>query len=142
MKGLMALVLGGIFVAASIQAAEKVDPRVLGAGRAAYLSYCASCHGNAGTGDGPVAESLKTTPPDLTRLTDAKGDFEEARVWTSIDGSHAASAHGSREMPVWGKALAKQGRRRGEAWAQAEIWTLIEYLKSIQQAHGEGAEGP
>jgi mono/diheme cytochrome c family protein len=142
MKGLMTLVLVGFFAAASSLGAEEVDPKVLGAGRAAYLSYCASCHGNAATGDGAVAESLKTKPPDLTRLTDAKGEFEEARVWTSIDGSHAASAHGTREMPVWGKALAKQGRRRGEGWAQVEIWTLIEYLKSIQQARGEDPQGP
>jgi len=141
MKRVMALLLGGVFAAASIQATETVDPKVLGAGRGAYLSYCASCHGNAGTGDGPVAESLKAKPPDLTRLTDATGEFEEARVWTSIDGTHAASAHGSREMPVWGKALAKQGRRRGEGWAQVEIWTLIEYLKSIQQAQGGDPRG-
>lgn len=142
MKALMVLAVGGVFAAASVQAAETVDAGVLGSGRAAYLSYCASCHGPDGTGGGPVAESLETPLPDLTRLTDAKGEFAESRVWTSIDGTHAASAHGTREMPVWGKALAKQGRKRGEGWAQVEIWTLIEYLKSIQRAAGAEPEGP
>jgi mono/diheme cytochrome c family protein len=110
---------------------KKVDPKVLGAGRTLYLQYCASCHGADGKGGGEVAASLKTAPTDLTALT-KDGQFEADRVRTSIDGTHAASAHGTREMPVWGKVLAKTGERRGEGWAATEIWTLVEYLRSIQ----------
>lgn len=110
---------------------KKVDPKVLGAGRTVYLQYCASCHGADGKGAGAVAATLKTPPTDLTSLT-KDGRFDADRVLTSIDGTRAASAHGTREMPVWGKVLAKTGEKRGEGWAATEIWTLVEYLRSIQ----------
>ena len=110
---------------------EKPDPKVLGSGRALYLRYCASCHGTDAKGGGPAAEALKTPAPDLTRLPQKDGKLDEDRVRTAIDGTQAARAHGSAEMPVWGKVLDKS-EKRGAAWAQAEIWTLIQYLASIQ----------
>jgi mono/diheme cytochrome c family protein len=33
-----------------------------------FKSYCAACHGPEGKGDGPAAEFLKKTPPDLSKL--------------------------------------------------------------------------
>ena len=33
-------------------------------GRQAFRTYCASCHGPAGRGDGPVAVQLRQSPPD------------------------------------------------------------------------------
>jgi mono/diheme cytochrome c family protein len=108
------------------------DAKTLGAGRALYLEHCASCHGADAKGGGPVAASLKGPVADLTKLPLKDGAFDEARVRTSIDGTQAVTAHGTREMPVWGKVLAKSGEKRGEGWAQADIWTLVQYLKSIQ----------
>ena len=35
--------------------------------------YCAPCHGYDGKGSGPVAGTLKTTPPDLTELATRNG---------------------------------------------------------------------
>jgi hypothetical protein len=55
-------------------------------------------------------------------------------VTTSIDGTRAASARGSREMPVWGKVSEKRSAMVGAGWAQTDIWTLTEYLKPIQSA--------
>ena len=129
-----ALLAGFLFATAGTsQAVQKdADSQTLGAGRALYLERCAACHGAAGKGDGPVAPSLKGPVADLTRLPRKDGAIDEARVRTSIDGTQAASAHGTREMPVWGKVLAKTGPKRGEGWAQADISTLIHYLKSIQ----------
>jgi mono/diheme cytochrome c family protein len=129
---ILGCVVAGL-TAGPARADEKADPKVLGAGRAAYLSYCASCHGTDAKGGGPAAAALKTPVPDLTRLPPKDGKFDAARVRTFIDGTQAATAHGSREMPVWGKVLEKAGEKRGTAGAQAEIWTLVEYLGSIQE---------
>ena len=37
-------------------------------GREVYLRHCAACHGELGTGDGPVAASLRRPPTDLTAI--------------------------------------------------------------------------
>jgi len=33
-----------------------------------YKAYCAVCHGEDAKGNGPMTKSLKSLPPDLTRL--------------------------------------------------------------------------
>ena len=38
-------------------------------GKETFLRYCASCHGENGTGNGPAADALKPPPSDLTTLS-------------------------------------------------------------------------
>jgi mono/diheme cytochrome c family protein len=127
------LVLGAAaLVASAAVAGEQADPKVLGRGRTLYLRYCASCHGTDAKGGGPAAGALKTPVPDLTQLPRKDGKVDTDRVRTFIDGTQAATAHGTREMPVWGKVFEKTGERRSAGWAQTDIWTLVEYIASIQ----------
>ena len=57
------------------------------AGRALYLSYCASCHGLTGEGEGPVARALMTPPANLRRLSERFGTpLPEDQVARYIDG--------------------------------------------------------
>jgi mono/diheme cytochrome c family protein len=44
-------------------------PELLAQGKASYATYCASCHGPTGAGDGPAARALKPPPRDLTALS-------------------------------------------------------------------------
>ena len=37
-------------------------------GASLYKAYCAVCHGEDAKGNGPMTKSLKSLPPDLTRL--------------------------------------------------------------------------
>lgn len=37
------------------------------AGKAVYMTYCESCHGSKGHGDGPVASSLPHRPANISR---------------------------------------------------------------------------
>ena len=37
-------------------------------GRVSFRLYCASCHGEDGEGNGPVAKFLTIEPADLTRI--------------------------------------------------------------------------
>ena len=73
-------------------------------GEQLFKGYCASCHGLTGQGDGPAAPALKTAPPDLTSIARRNGGtFPRAQLVRLIEeGAPAVTAHGSKEMPVWG----------------------------------------
>ena len=120
----------------SAESPQAVTPRGED-GRALFLTYCSSCHGTSGRGDGPAADSLRTRPVDLTqlaRITD--GVFVAERVKRMIDGrDRYVKAHGSIEMPVWGDAF-KQSADLTEAGVRARIDAIVRYLQSIQQRLG------
>lgn len=102
-------------------------------GRDLYMSYCVSCHGWAGKGDGPAGLALKKTPADLTQLSISNGgDFPRAEVKKYIDGEALVSAHGSREMPVWGKAFRRETSSANEA--RMQIFALTAFIESIQSS--------
>ena len=69
-----------------------------------YTNYCAVCHGTEGKGNGPAADALKTPPADLTMLSKKNGGtYPAIKVGSAIRGDAHVAAHGSKEMPVWGK---------------------------------------
>jgi mono/diheme cytochrome c family protein len=106
-------------------------------GRVAYRLYCASCHGQAAQGDGPVSGYLKTPPADLTQLAQRnQGVFPADRVFATIDGraAEAAPAHGPSDMPVWGMSFQDPAKDTNqEAEAQAKIADLVAFLESVQK---------
>lgn len=105
-------------------------------GRQLYDRFCASCHGDGGFGDGPVAPSLKVVVPDLTRLYQRNGGkFPEERVKKIIDGREVYPVHGTRYMPVWGVEFraAEGGSQQADEEAGKLVDRLAEYLRSIQQ---------
>jgi len=110
----------------------KTSDASVASGRGLYVAYCASCHGKDGKGKGPAAASLKTPPPDLTALAQrSDGKFPKAHVSEIISGEAAMSAHGSREMPVWGPFfLALSGTK--EKAAKSRVEELTSYIESIQ----------
>jgi mono/diheme cytochrome c family protein len=103
-------------------------------GKEMYVAYCASCHGPNGKGNGPVAAALKTQPADLTQLASKNGGkFPDAQVQAAIRGdTNMPSAHGSKEMPVWGPTFWMLGQQ-SEAQEQLRIHNLTNYLASLQQ---------
>ncbi|MBV1930386.1 MAG: cytochrome c [Porticoccaceae bacterium] len=99
-------------------------------GRDLYMSYCVSCHGWTGTGDGPAGLALKTPPADLTQLSIRNGgEFPKAQVKRYIEGDQLIQAHGSRQMPVWGKTFRRESTGTE---ARMQYFALAEFLKSIQ----------
>lgn len=105
-------------------------------GAALYVQYCASCHGAAGKGDGPVAASLRTPPSDLTTVARRSGgSFNEADVMAVIDGRRVISAHGTREMPVWGRVFEEELKDSSypgyTSLLRAQV--LADYLRTLQQ---------
>jgi mono/diheme cytochrome c family protein len=111
--------------------APNVNPA---SGKEMYTSYCASCHGTDGKGDGPAASALKTQPANLTLLAKQNGGkFPDAKVQQAIKGDpNMPSAHGSKVMPVWGPTFWMLGQRN-EAQVQLRIRNLTSYIASLQQ---------
>lgn len=124
---LLASVLG---VGGSVSLAQEDE--VAGAGKGYYQTYCASCHGIQGKGDGPMADILTVKPADLTQLsTGNEGRFPFWRVYRIIDGREEVKAHGPRAMPIWGNWF--QQTEGSEPRAVGRILELAHYLKSIQE---------
>jgi len=105
-------------------------------GKQMYLKYCASCHGSAGKGDGPVSRDLKVKIPDLTLLrAKNKGIYPLDRVVSSIDGSRAVRGHGTRTMPVWGEIFRTEHEKEKYTELTSLLKTKIiaEYISTLQK---------
>jgi mono/diheme cytochrome c family protein len=125
------------FSGGSLSAEEKFD-----FGEFEYQSSCASCHGPAGKGDGPMAKFLVSKPSDLTILARNNGGvFPVQRLYEIIDGRTEVEAHGNREMPVWGRDFRATVPHIeelglvdfGPQIAHARIASVIDYLYRIQE---------
>src|SRR5690606_13476556 len=87
------------FAAAAFDAATLADY----SGEEIFNTFCASCHGESGRGDGPVAATLVNVVPNLTTIAQRYGEFPFGRIRETIDGRGVViTAHGTRAMPVWG----------------------------------------
>jgi mono/diheme cytochrome c family protein len=140
----------GIVVVISFALGLEADPQsdvkevpitwkqvALGDGEDLYIELCAVCHGVDATGKGPAASALSSKVPDLTRLAQRNnGDFPTAEVRKAITGESEIPAHGTSEMPMWGKVLqdvrpdVKPTHREG--FAQLRIYNLTSYLETVQ----------
>ena len=108
-------------------------------GEADYNTYCASCHGEDGKGDGPKAFGLGKPLPALTTLTSRYGSFPREKLERLIDGRDPVEGHMDREMPVWGvwfkeEAAAELGGAEGdEGSVKRRVDNLIDYIETLQQ---------
>ena len=102
-------------------------------GKEMYKSYCASCHGEIGKGNGPAAAALKAAPSDLTQLSrNNSGKFPAERVTSILRGQATVTAHGNRDMPVWGPVFWHMSQGH-EGEVQQRIANLTHYLETMQQ---------
>jgi mono/diheme cytochrome c family protein len=114
-------------------------------GKAEYYSSCAVCHGLSGKGEGSFGEILKANMPDLTVIAKRNGGvFPVDRVMMNIDGRQTPRAHGTSEMPIWGRNYSNRGTEylRGspdsspaavEAYVRVRLLALIDYLYRLQE---------
>lgn len=105
-------------------------------GQAPFEQYCASCHGQAADGQGPMAEQLKKKPEDLRKLHQVFGSpLAKPRLREVIDGRDMPRAHGTSDMPVWGEKLlasvppTPDGK---EFFKRGTIFVIIDYLETLQ----------
>lgn len=121
-------------VLASAQTPSTTETVVAGGdGRSLFRTYCASCHGTEAKGDGPLARSMRTVPPNLTLLARRNGGtFDAAKVHRMIDGRTPVKGHGGEDMPVWGDAFKRSSDGYSEKAVKARIDALVEFLRSVQ----------
>jgi mono/diheme cytochrome c family protein len=127
------LITAGVLalVACASSAPAQEVPR--DSGGTVFATYCASCHGTSAKGDGPLADSLRYRPPDLTRIAQRnKGSFPTAEIERIIDGRKPVKGHGGTDMPVWGDAFKSARSGYSEAAVKTRIDDLVGYLESIQ----------
>jgi len=132
-----AVLLAALGTAATAAAgdAKPLSP-VAESGRSFFLESCAACHGKEGRGDGPAAATLREKPADLTLIARRRdGNFPMRELADIIDGRSMLSAHGDREMPVWGERFSEDegGDSMTERLVQGRIVMLLVYLKAIQE---------
>ncbi len=101
-------------------------------GHEMFREYCAVCHGVDGKGMGPAMPALKKMPADLTQLaTQNKGKFPELRVYGVLSGEIDLAAHGSKDMPVWGRVFREMAR--DNALVQLRLRNLTKYVETLQK---------
>ncbi|MBR0764472.1 c-type cytochrome [Bradyrhizobium japonicum] len=130
------IVLALTQISAAAQPVKRAD-----IGKQAYEVQCAVCHGLDAKGNGLYVTSLKIAPPDLTLLSKTNGGvFPVERVVKVIDGRTEIAAHGSRDMPIWGKRWAAVAAEHyvdvpydQDAYVRAQALSIIDYLNRVQQ---------
>lgn len=126
-----------ILAACTLYAQEKsaikrvpVQPTDMTSGKEMFKTYCATCHGPGGKGDGPAASALKKAPADLTQLARKhNGKFPDGYVAAKLKNVDEP-VHGSKEMPVWGALLPSVSQ--SEAETQLRINNIVQYIATIQ----------
>ena len=129
----------GVLMLAGFAAAQATGPIEQGAreapvGSNLFRTYCATCHGASGRGDGPIAAYLRKPPADLTQFAKRNGDlYPSELVFRIIDGRNPLKGHGGGDMPVWGDAFARTSEAGDEASVRERIQALVKHLETIQE---------
>lgn len=123
----------------ALLAALPVAAQDVAEGRALYARHCATCHGLAAEGGGPMAPALVLQPPDLTTLQARHdGTFPVLRVVRRIDGREPLVSHGS-PMPVYGDFFEGVGAVAVKTAAGQPVMTsqpvadLVVFLQTLQK---------
>ena len=131
----------GLLCVGTVTCAQETNPQVKHApaqqtsaasGKEMFNSYCASCHGADAKGGGPAAPALSTKPADLTALAKKNGGkFPIDRVMSILRGQATVTAHGNRDMPVWGPVFWRMSQGH-PAEMQQRVTNLTRYVESLQ----------
>ena len=106
---------------------KHTDPT---SGQQMYSSYCASCHGVDGRGNGSIAGQLQTRPTDLTTLSrNHNGKFPAQHVIVVLN---FGSEYHPNQMPVWGQVLGNMSIVNRQQVRDLRVSNLTRYLQSIQ----------
>ena len=134
MKAIAVPAIGAVLLLAGPAPAQDIEE-----GAALYASFCATCHGVSGRGDGPTAEIMAIQPTDLTALAAMNGGtFPRGEVVTKIDGRTQVRGHGA-PMPLFGpffegEDTAMKTEAGQPILTSRPIVDLVAWLESVQVA--------
>jgi mono/diheme cytochrome c family protein len=133
--GLVAVAILSATIAVAGDSGQTNPPTSQAVADGAYLfrTYCASCHGTSAQGNGPLADSLRRRPSNLTEIAKRnKGAFPRDLVFRIIDGRRSVRGHGGPDMPVWGDAFLRSMDSGSEQAVALRITALVDYLETVQ----------
>ena len=131
----MKMLLIGVMMTAAVvtlaaQTGSREDPN---SGPYLYRTYCASCHGATGHGDGPAAKTLHVKPPDLTTIAERRGGvYPSSEIAQIIDGRRPLAAHTRKDMPLWGVVLGNM-EMKNELAVKVRLEALVAHLEALQR---------
>ena len=132
--GCLALATGLVALPSAGTSQGKGSPTYGVSGSYTYRTYCATCHGPKGTGDGPLAESLRFQPPDLTQMAKLNGGTYPAdKVEKIVDGRNPIDGHGGPDMPVWGDAFKNSETGFDDEKVKLKIRSVVDHLETLQE---------
>lgn len=111
---LLCLLVAGL---GSVAIAQDDDLRK---GQQVFTTYCATCHGEKGDGQGPVGKTLDPPPRDFT-----KGEFKYGGTdqdLFDVISNGAASKGGSPLMAPWGAVI-----------PEADRWAVVKFVRSLKK---------
>jgi mono/diheme cytochrome c family protein len=114
----MARRIAALMVLAILSATSATLAQDKEEGKKFYVTYCSSCHGDGGKGDGPAAASLPVKPANHTDGNVMNKMSDKALMDIISKGGQAAGK--SAFMPAWGGSLRDK-----------QIADIVAYLRSI-----------
>jgi mono/diheme cytochrome c family protein len=127
-----AALVGAIAVTTGSAARSQNNSQPGISGSLLFTRYCATCHGQSATGDGPLSANLRKRPANLTLLARSNGGvYSKEMVARIIDGRKPLGGHGGGDMPAWGDAFARSAEDSDNI--AGRISALVDYLETIQQ---------
>jgi mono/diheme cytochrome c family protein len=115
-----------------VSASQAANPKSVPAGSGLFSTYCVVCHGADAKGSGPLADSLKRRPADLTALAKVNGGtYPREMVLKIIDGREGVKGHGGGDMPVWGDAF-ERSVDAGPQVVKERLDALVDYIATLQ----------
>ena len=98
--------------------AGSIDAEFLDQGRRHYNNYCLVCHGEAGKGNGPVAEKWKPVViPSL--VTDKIKNYQDGRIFHIITDGQGLMMPYINQMPK-----------------EVDRWAVVNYVRELQKKAG------
>ena len=94
------------------------DPVALEAGKKTFTTYCVSCHGDSGRGDGPASAVLNPKPRNLSDRDYVMTLGDDRMFWRISEGG--ASGPPNSAMPQWKASLKEE-----------EVWQVVAYVRSL-----------
>jgi len=85
-------------------------------GKRLFVHYCATCHGDAGQGDGQNAYNLDPPPPDFHESL----KVHQPSYWRQIIEGGSVAVGRSPQCPPWGRTL-----------ASSDLDALVAYLEVL-----------
>jgi mono/diheme cytochrome c family protein len=127
------MILVGLTILFVANIVAKQKPAISQSGRSIFMDRCGACHGDDGKGNGPAVGALKVAPTNLTLLGKRNGGtFPAEHISKMVSEWVDISAHGSREMPIWGD-LFNPKSAADQQIANDQFKNLLAYLESIQE---------